>query len=475
MNQPADVDPAARASLVAAVMIAVFLAAVDQTVVATALPRISGELGDAALYAWVFTSYMMATTVFVPIAGTIGDSHGRRPVLLFGVAVFAVGSMLAGGSTTMAQLVGFRALQGVGAGVLTSNAFAMLGDVYPASAMARATGLMSAVYGLAGAVGPVLGGLVTDYVDWRWIFWGNVPACAAIGAILFARLPRVARSRREPVDVVGAVVLTAALLPALGALSWAGEGASAGEPRMLAALVASLGFAALFVAVERRTARPIIELHLFRDATFTLTMTTMFAVALAMYASLSYAPQLFQERMGMSASRSGAVTAPLVVALAVTSAVAGRMIARGAGYRWPSAMGVAIAAAGLAWLSSLDADASSVTAAATMATVGAGLGLTMPTLLLAAQRSAPHQHLGVTTALAKFFRAVGGLVGVVAAGAVIRHHAPAVDEPGAALSIMTLYAAAAMLGTLALTLVLPGRAARRAHGPASEARPRAGE
>jgi EmrB/QacA subfamily drug resistance transporter len=455
MTRPSGSNPVARSSLVSAVMVAVFLAAVDQTIVATALPRISAELGDTALYAWVFTSYMMATTVFVPIAGTIGDIHGRRPVLLFGVVVFAIGSMLAGGATSMTQLVGFRALQGVGAGVLTSNAFALLGDVYPASTMARATGAMSAVYGLAGAVGPVLGGLLTDTIGWRWIFWGNVPACMAIGAILFARLPRTTRGSREPLDVVGAVVLTAALLPALGALSWAGEGVSLREPRMIAALVASVFFAALFVLVERRAARPIIELHLFRGLTFTLAMATMFGVALAMYASLSYAPLLFQARMGMSASRAGAVSAALVVALALTSALAGRMVARGGGYRLPSATGVAIAAAGLGWLSSLDADASSVTAAATMSTVGAGLGLTMPTLLLAAQRSVLHEHLGVTTALAKFFRAVGGLVGVVAAGAVIRHHESGGGEPGEALSIMTLYAAAAMLGTLVLTLVLP--------------------
>lgn len=459
MTGSLELSPAARRSLVWAVMVAVFLAAVDQTIVATALPRISTELGDSALYAWVFTAYMMATTVFVPIAGTLGDIYGRRPVLLFGVVVFAVGSLLAGGATSMPQLVGFRALQGVGAGVLTSNAFAMLGDVYPASTMARATGAMSAVYGLAGAVGPVLGGLLTDHIGWRWIFWGNVPACAAIAVVLFVRLPRTASVQRDPVDVGGAVLLTAALLPALGALSWAGEGVAVAEPRMVAAILAALGFGALFVMVERRAARPIIELHLFRNLTFTLAMAAMFGVALAMYAALSYSPLLFQERMAMSAAQAGAVTAPLVVAVAITATVAGRMIARGAGYRWPSAAGVALAAAGLGWLASLDATTSSVTAAATMLTVGAGLGLTVPTLLLVAQGAVLHQHLGVTTALAKFFRSVGGLVGVVAAGAVIRHYEIEGGEPGRALSIMTLYAAAAMLATLVLILVLPGRSA----------------
>lgn len=459
MSDGPPAAPAARRGLVSAVMAAVFLAAVDQTIVATALPGISAELGDAAMYAWVLTSYMMATTVFVPIAGSLGDIYGRRPVLLFGVAVFTIGSLLAGGATSMIQLVVFRALQGVGAGVLTANAFALLGDVYPASTMARATGMMSAVYGLAGAVGPVLGGVLADHVGWRWIFWSNVPACAAIGTILVARLPRTANVRGARVDVLGAVVLTAVLVPALGALSWAGEGVAFTEPRMLAALLLSLAFGAAFVAIELRAACPIIELRLFRYATFTLAMAAMFGVALAMYASVSYTPLLFQARMAMSASQAGFVTAPLVLALAVTAAVAGRMIAGGVGYRWPAATGVAIAAAGLAWLASLAADTSRLTAAAAMAMVGAGLGLTIPTLLLAAQRSVPHQHLGVTTALAKFFRSVGGVVGVVAAGAAIRHHESGSREPGEALSLVMFYAAAVMVATLALILALPSRRA----------------
>ncbi len=457
MSEPAH-NP--HRGLVIAVMVAVFLAAVDQTIVSTALPRIANDLGNTALYAWVFTAYMVATTVFVPISGTIGDTHGRRPVLLFGVVVFAIGSLCAGSAASMPQLIGFRALQGIGAGVLTANAFALLGDVYSAAEMARASGIMSAVYGLAGAVGPVLGGVLTDQFGWRWIFWLNVPACLAIAVILFVRLPHKPAASRDPVDIPGAVLLSAALLPALAALSWAGEGVAFGDTRMLAALLAALVFGVLFVRVERRAVRPIIALHLFRHATFTLALLAMFGVALAMYAALSYAPLLFQSRMGMSASQSGLVTAPLVLTLSVTAAVAGRLVARGMSVRWVSALGVAIAAAALGWLSSLAPDAGKGTAAAGMALFGAGLGFTMPTLLLAAQGAVPHGHIGVTAALAKFFRAVGGLVGVVAAGAAIRHfqtiNTQAIStQPGDALSSTIGCAAVAMLATLLLILVLP--------------------
>ena len=447
----------AHRGLVTAVMVAVFLAAVDQTIVSTALPRISADLGNTALYAWVFTAYMVATTVFVPISGTIGDTHGRRPVLLFGVIVFAIGSLCAGSATSMPQLIGFRALQGIGAGVLTANAFALLGDVYSAAEMARASGIMSAVYGLAGAVGPVLGGVLTDQLGWRWIFWANVPACAAIAIILFVRLPHKPVTRRDPVDIPGALLLTATLLPALAALSWAGEGVALTEGRMLGALLAAFTFGALFVRVERRAPRPIIALHLFGHATFTLALLAMFGVALAMYAALSYAPLLFQQRMGMSASQSGLVTAPLVLTLSVTAAVAGRLVGRGAGFRGISALGVAIAAAALGWLSSLAPDAGKGVAAAGMALFGSGLGFTMPTLLLAAQGSVPHGHIGVTTALAKFFRAIGGLVGVVAAGAAIRHFQAISAQQGDALSSTIGCAAVAMLATLLLILVLPTR------------------
>lgn len=449
--------PASPRGLVTAVMVAVFLAAVDQTIVSTALPRISADLGNTALYAWVFTAYMVATTVFVPISGSIGDTHGRRPVLLFGVIVFAVGSLCAGSAASMPQLIGFRALQGIGAGVLTSNAFALLGDVYSAAQMARASGIMSAVYGLAGAVGPVLGGVLTDQLGWRWIFWLNVPACVAIAAILFVRLPHKPATDRDPVDIPGALLLTAALLPALAALSWAGEGVTVSDSRMLAALLAALVFGVLFVRTERRATRPIIALHLFGHATFTLALLAMFGVALAMYAALSYAPLLFQQRMGMSASQSGLVTAPLVLTLSVTAAVAGRLVGRGVSLRGISALGVAIAAVALGWLSLLAPDAGKGLAAAGMALFGAGLGFTMPTLLLAAQGAVPHGHIGVTSALAKFFRAVGGLVGVVAAGAAIRHFQAISVQPGDAISATIGCAAVAMLATLLLTLLLPAR------------------
>jgi len=441
---------------IAAVMVAVFLAAVDQTIVATALPRISDELGEPALYAWVFTSYMIATTTFVPIAGTIGDMIGRRPLLLFGVSLFGLGSGLTGAAATMTQLIGFRAIQGIGAGVLIANAFALLGDIYPRPALARMTGIMSAVYGLAGAVGPLVGGLLTEHLGWRSAFWANVLCCALIIPILAAKLPRRSRASREPIDLLGAGSLVSALLPGLAALSLAGEGVGLGSRRMQLLLGLTLAFSALFVAAERRAIRPIVAPLLFRSRVFSWSMCAMFGIALAMYASVSYAPLLFQTTMGMSPTASGAATAPLIIAVAITAIIGGRLVERGSGFRAPVTAGVLITAGGLWWLARLDALTGPLEAAASMALIGAGLGLTIPTLLLAAQGSAEHRYFGATTALAKTFRSLGGLVGVAAAGAAIRYYEPTLGS-GAAMSMTMLYAALIMVGMAAVALLLPGR------------------
>lgn len=452
-------------TLVSAVMVAVFLAAVDQTIVSIALLRISTELGDTRHYAWVFTAYMVATTVCVPIAGTMGDMYGRRPVLLFGLVVFTLGSLFAGSAESMMQLIAFRGVQGIGAGILTSNAFALLGDVYPVEQMARMTGLMSAVYGLAGAVGPVLGGVITDQLSWRWIFWCNVPACVLIAAVLWQRLPKLAAHPEHPVDSVGAALLLATLIPALLALHWLGEGVDFTSWTVVGAVAMALLSGLGFVSVERRALRPIIELRLFHSLPFSVAMASMLTVALAMYAAILYAPLLFQQRMALSATQAGLVTAPLVLALSVTAAIGGRLVGRGMAYYAPAALGVVIAAAGMAALSLLDARSGAGLAALAMAVIGAGLGFTMPTLLLAAQAATTYEYLGVTTALAKFFRAVGGLLGAVLAGAAIRRYQVAGYEQGDAISAMMGWAAGAMLLTLLLTLVLRRTETSRSASP----------
>lgn len=321
--------------------------------------------------------------------------------------------------------------------------------------MARATGIMSAVYGLAGAAGPILGGALCDSVGWRWIFWGQAPLCVAIAWVLLRTAPRSARAH-GPVDVVGAVLLTMALGPGLAAMSWAGEGVGAGEPRVLGAAAAALIFGALFVAAERRAVRPIVDLRLFRRAAFSWAMAAMFAVAVSMYAALSYTPQLLQERLGLSPAEAGLTMAPLVLTLALTAGLAGRALGRGASSRALASLGVALAALGLAGLGALAPGSSASLAATTTALVGAGLGLTMPTLLLVAQGAAPPEHLGVTTALAKSMRALGGLIGVAAAGAAIRGHTSARGLPDA-LATVTLESAAVMGAALLVTLGLPER------------------
>jgi EmrB/QacA subfamily drug resistance transporter len=430
--------------LIGAVMLAVLLAALDQTIVATALPRITRDLGGDAWYAWVFTAYMVATIVCVPVSGALGDTLGRRPVLLWGLAAFTAGSWLAGAADSMPALVAWRALQGMGAGILTANSFALLGDLYPPGRLARATGVMTAVYGLAGVLGPPLGGLLTDTVGWRWVFWCNVPPGLCIGIVLWLQLPRKSDVSSAPIDLAGAVWLTGFLLPGIALLGWAGEGLRLDDLPMQVALIVAIPCAVMFVRTEKRAVRPIIELALFRQRDFSLAMTGMFSVALSMYAALTYAPLLFQDYMHMTPTQSGLVTAPLVLTLAIAAGIAGRLTERGVTTRTLAIVGMLVAAAAMGWLSMLPAETGQWTAGTCMALMGVGLGLTMPPMLLAAQASAGQEYLGVATALAKFFRAVGGLMGVVLAGALLRHYQVA-GEVSRPLSHTILWAAGVMV------------------------------
>jgi EmrB/QacA subfamily drug resistance transporter len=461
--------PEPSRALIIAVMLAVWLAALDQTIVATALPRITQALGGEAWYAWVFSSYMVATIVFVPLSGALGDIKGRRPVLLWGLAAFTAGSWLAGSAQDMPALVAFRALQGMGAGILTANSFALLGDLYPPGRAARATGLMTAVYGLAGVLGPPLGGVLTDTLGWRWIFWCNVPLALIMGGILWQHLPRRTRVIDDPIDTAGAVWLTGFLLPSLALLGGAGEGLRFDDPRMQIAAGMALPCAVLFFRAEKRAVRPIIELRLFRHRDFSLAMTGMFSVALAMYAALTYAPLLFQEYMRMTPTGSGLVTAPLVLTLAVAAGIAGRLTEKGIPTRSLAVTGMVTAALAMGWLGMMPSTTSAPVAGFCMALMGAGLGLTMPPMLLSAQAAAGHDYLGVTTALAKFFRSVGGLMGVVLAGALIRHFQGG-GEDSRPLSQAILFAAGVMLVSIMPMLLVATQAPTQPQTPPGHAR-----
>lgn len=401
-------------------MLAVLLAAMDQTVVGTALPRIADELGRLDLYAWVFTAYLVAVAVVVPIAGQLGDRVGRRAMLLAGLGVFVLGSLLAGLADSMPALVGFRALQGLGAGALTANAYAVLGDLYPPSQLGRYNGLVSGVYGLASVVGPIAGGVITDSVGWRWTFLINVPLCALASVPLAAHVPRRARGRSgAPTDVAGIVLLTLTLVPGLLTLTRLGAGRPLGELAVFGPAVGSLLALVALLVVEARAAAPILPLRLMRGLVG-LSAAITFLLSVALYACSIYLPLHLQLVHGLGPTSAGLLMTPMVLALVVGSVVGGLRVSRSGRYRPITLVGFVGLGLGLALLIAGGVDVPARTAGA-LALVGLGFGLALPALTVAAQNAASHDELGVATALGKFARSVGGIVSVAACGALLEH------------------------------------------------------
>lgn len=415
---PTASDARARRAVLASVVLAVLLAAMDQTIVGTALPRIAGELGRLDLYAWVFTAYLVAVAIAAPVAGQLGDRHGRRVVLLSGLAVFVVGSLLAGVAPSMPALVLARAVQGLGAGALTASAHAVLGDLYPPSELGRYNGLLSGVYGLASVLGPLVGGVLTDAASWRWAFLVNVPLCA----VAFVPLARFAPRRRSGgphprLDVAGVVLLPLTLVPALLALSWLGAGSTAGEPRVAAALALAVVAGVGLGVVEARAPAPVLPLRLLRGVVG-LCAALIFLVAVALYACSIYLPLQLQVVHGLGATRAGLLMTPMVLALVVGSVVGGLRVARSGRYRPIVLAGLLALALGLALLLLGGVDSPAGTCAA-LGVLGLGVGLALPALTLAAQNAVAHAQLGVATALSQLARTLGGIVSVAALGTLL--------------------------------------------------------
>ncbi len=439
--------PAGSRAVLLAVTLAVLLSAIDQTIVGTALPRIAAELGRLDLYPWVFTSYLVAVTVVTPIAGQLGDHLGRRSLLLVGMGVFIAGSLAAGLVSDMPSLIACRAVQGLGAGALVANAYAVLGDLYPPAQLGRYTGMLSGVYGLASVIGPIAGGLITDGVGWRWTFLVNVPLGLAALVPLWLHAPRKPRTGRSPpTDHAGIVLLTAALVPGLLALARGGL-----DGWTLAAGATSLLATLGLVLVESRAAAPILPPRLLRDPVVGLTTVIAFLASAALYACSIYLPLALQLVHGLAATAAGLTMTPMVLALVAGSIVGGVRVGRSGRYRPVVALGLLAMLVGLLALT-LGGVRPGWGVAGWLALVGLGVGLSLPALTVAAQNAVDHAELGVATALGKFARSLGGIVGVGVFGAMLERQ---VARVGAGLAAG---AAADLQGAMRATIEPGARA-----------------
>ncbi len=420
-----------------ALFLVLLLAALDQTIVSTALPTIVGELGGLTHLSWVVTAYLLSSTVVTPLYGKFGDLHGRKIVLQVAIVIFLVGSALCGIAQNMLQLIVFRGLQGAGGGGLIVITIAVIGDLIPPRERGRYQGLFGAVFGLATIIGPLMGGFFVDHLTWRWIFYINLPTGVLALGVIAAALPARPSGRAHTIDYPGAALLSFALTAIILVTSLGGNTFAWNSAFVLglgaAAIVSLLGF----VAVEARSPEPILALSLFRNRTFTITSAVGLIVGLALFGSVTYLPLHLQLVKGESPTGSGLQLMPMMLGMLVTSVASGRLISRWGRYRPFPIAGTILMTIGLLLMSRISAAMSVWETSADALVLGLGMGMIMQVLILAVQNSVDYEHLGVATSGATLFRAIGGALGVAMFGALFAQelHAQlsATLPPGAAL------------------------------------------
>lgn len=405
-----------------AVMSGLFLAALDQSIVSTALPTIVRDFNGLNELSWVVTAYLLTSTITVPIAGKLSDIFGRRKILLIGITIFVLGSMFTGISWNMASLIAFRAIQGIGGGVLMSSAFAVIGDLFAPAERARWQGLFGAVFGLSSVAGPLLGGFLTDSVSWRWCFYINVPIGIVAFTLIFRYLPTIiSKHARKPIDYMGAALLSGGLASLLLAMTWGGVEYPWGSIQIIGLLTVAIAAIAGFIWQELRAEDPMIPLSIFKNSIFRVSSIMLFLVGIAMFGAIVYLPLFAQTVQGASATNSGIILLPLVGSLTLTSIISGQITSRTGRYKKLAIFGTFITTGALFWLATLTASSSHLDLVIRMIPLGIGLGIMMPLFNLVVQNAFPQKMLGVVSSSVQLFRGIGSTIGVAVMGTLLNH------------------------------------------------------
>ncbi|MHA7179412.1 MDR family MFS transporter [Arthrobacter sp. MDB2-24] len=402
-----------------ALMVAMLLSSLDQTVLGTALPTIVGELNGVTHMLWVATAYMLGATVVMPVYGKLGDLIGRKSVFLAALVIFLAGSVLGGMATNMELLIAGRAVQGMGGGGIMILAQAIIADIVPARERGKYGAAIGSVFVLSSVIGPLLGGLFTDVLTWRWAFWINIPLglVALVIAAVFIRLPKTQRGKPK-IDALGIVLITVVTTGLVLTTSWGGTELEWDSPMMVAIILSTGLGAALFLWAEARAAEPIIPLGLFRDRNFTVTTIAGLMTGIAMFGAIGYMPTFLQIVNGIDATESGLLLVPMLAGVILTATISGILITKFGRYKWMPIVGTGMIAVALILFSTMTAETTPLQSGFYLAILGMGLGFGVQILVLIVQNSVPHRVLGTATAANAFFREIGATVGSAIVGSL---------------------------------------------------------
>ncbi|WP_082966219.1 MDR family MFS transporter [Mycobacterium sp. E1214] len=412
------ISPQRRNLIFVAIVLGMLLAALDQTIVATALPTIVANLGDAGHQSWVVTSYLLASTIVTALVGKLGDVFGRKRVFQVAIVFFVVGSILCGLAQSMAMLVAARALQGIGGGGITVTASALIGEVVPLRERGRYQGILGAVFGVTTVIGPLLGGYFTDYLTWRWAFWVNVPISVIVIFVAAAAIPALTAASKPAVDYAGIAFIGLGAAGLTLATSWGGTLYAWGSPTIVGLFVGAAVALGVFVVVERRAAEPILPIRLFASPVFTVCCVLSFVVGFAMLGAMTFLPTYMQYVNGVSATTSGLRTLPMVVGMLFTSTGSGTIVGRTGRYKVFPVAGTALMALAFVLMSRMQPSTPTVVQSLYLVVLGAGIGLSMQVLVLIVQNTANFEDLGVATSGVTFFRTIGSSFGAAIFGSL---------------------------------------------------------
>lgn len=400
-----------------AIVAAMFFAAINQTIVSTAMPRIIAILGGMEHYTWVITIYMLTSTIATVLVGKLSDIYGRKPFILAGIVFFIVGAFLCGFSKDIFQLIAYRGIQGIGAGIIMASAFTAVGDLFSPRERGKWTGVMMAVFGFSSVIGPTLGGWLVDHMAWKWLFWIFLPLGFVAFGMIVSLFPKAERKASEKIDYFGSLFLSLAIIALLLGFSWAGTQYDWGSVQIIGLFAAAVVFLVVFVLIEAKAHSPVLPLSLFRNDIVTISNTIGFLMNAGMMGALIYLPFFVQGVKGISPTYSGYVTMPMSISMVVISAVTGRWITKTGKYKRYAVLGMPIMVAGMLIMAFMNSVWLAVVA---MIVFGLGLGLGMPVFSLTVQNAVSPAQLGVATASSQLFRNLGGTIGIAVMGTLMQ-------------------------------------------------------